>query len=37
MFDLSEVAEGAPFDYGSIGGYETLWFLKAEALAEELI
>ena len=35
--DLSDVAEGTPFDYGSIGGYETLWFLKAEALAEELI
>ena len=37
VIDLSDVAEGTPFDYGSIGGYETLWFLKAEALAEELI
>ena len=29
--DLSNVAEGQRFDYRSIGGYETLWFLKDEA------
>ena len=37
LIDLSGIADGTPFDYALIGGYETLWFLKAEALAEELI
>ena len=37
VIDLRGLADGTPFDYASIGGYETLWFLKAEALAEELI
>ena len=35
--DLRGIANGTPVDYASIGGYETLWFLKAEALAEGLI
>jgi hypothetical protein len=29
--DLSNIADKQPFDYPSIGGYETLWDLKAEA------
>jgi hypothetical protein len=29
--DLSSVNNGDPFDYQSIGGYETLWRLKGEA------
>ena len=32
--DLSNIANGTPFEYGSIQGYETLWLLKAEALDE---
>ncbi|HEX9392424.1 MAG TPA: hypothetical protein VF928_14020 [Usitatibacteraceae bacterium] len=29
--DLSHVVNGSPFSYESIGGYETLWFMKAAA------
>jgi hypothetical protein len=35
--DLSKIAEDQPFDYASIGGFETLWFLKDEARAEDLL
>jgi hypothetical protein len=35
--DLSGVAEGQVFTYDSIGGYETLWFLRAEARASGLL
>ncbi|HEY6288278.1 MAG TPA: hypothetical protein VIW48_02425 [Nitrospiraceae bacterium] len=35
--DLSQVADQQAFDYSSIGGYETLWYLKAESRAEGLI
>ena len=37
VIDLRGIDNGTPFDYALIGGYETLWFLKAEALAEGLI
>lgn len=29
--DLSNIADKQPFEFPSIGGYETLWHLKAEA------
>lgn len=35
--DLSHVADHQPFDYSFIGGYETLWQLKAEAHAKGLL
>lgn len=35
--DLSKIADKQPFDYPSIGGYETLWDLKVEARAEGLL
>jgi len=35
--DLSQVADQQAFDYFSIGGYETLWYLKEESRAEGLI
>jgi hypothetical protein len=35
--DLSQVADQQAFDYSSIGGYETLWYLKEESRAEGLI
>jgi len=35
--DLSQIADNQPFDYASIGGYETLWFLKAETRANGLL
>ncbi|MEO7863412.1 MAG: hypothetical protein ABIU05_23845 [Nitrospirales bacterium] len=35
--DLSAINDGQPFDYESIGGYETLWWLKVEAQACKLI
>jgi len=35
--DLSPIAAGQIFDYASIGGYETLWHLKAEARANGLL
>lgn len=35
--NLSAVADKQPFDYSSIGGYETLWGLKKESRAEGLI
>ncbi len=31
------IADGQAFDYQSIGGYETLWLLKAEAYANSLL
>ncbi|MGH9425078.1 MAG: hypothetical protein ACRD2L_02050, partial [Terriglobia bacterium] len=34
--DLRAV-DGKPFDYEAIGGYETLWLLKAEARANGLL
>ena len=35
--DLSAIGDGTPFEYASIGGHETLWLLKDDALAEGLI
>ena len=35
--DLSDIGDGTPFEYACIGGHETLWLLKDEALAEGLI
>jgi len=35
--DLSSVKDNQPFDYSSIGGYETLWLLKDEAQAKGLL
>ncbi len=35
--DLSKIADNQPFDYSSIGGYETLWSLKAEARVNGLL
>lgn len=35
--DLSAILLDQPFDYGAIGGYETLWFLKDEALAHGML
>ena len=35
--DLSKITDQEPFDYSSIGGYETLWQLKAEARAKGLL
>ena len=37
VIDLSVIKDGTPFEYASIGGYETLWFLKDDASAECLI
>ena len=37
MVDLSVIEDGRIFNYASIGGYETLWLLKEEALTEGLI
>ena len=37
VVDLSVIENGTAFDYASIGGYETLWFLKDGASAEGLI
>jgi len=35
--DLSEIDNGRPFDYSSIGGYETLWLLKDEAKKNHML
>ena len=35
--DLARIADKQPFDYSSVGGYETLWLLKAEAVAIGLL
>lgn len=35
--DLSSIRDGQPFDYASIGGYETLWLLRAEAQSRYLL
>ncbi len=35
--DLSQIPDKQPFEYSSIGGYETLWFLMAEARAKNLL
>lgn len=35
--DLSKIADKEPFDFDAIGGYETLWHLKAEARAKGLL
>lgn len=35
--DLSLITDGQPFDYSSIGGYETLWLLRADAQAGGLL
>ena len=35
--DLSDIADKQPFEYPSIGGYETLWHLKAEARDNDLL
>lgn len=35
--DLSDVENGQDFTFESIGGYETLWFLKASAYANGLL
>ena len=35
--DLSHVVDQQPFDYSSIGGYETLWLLRAEAHEKGLL
>lgn len=35
--DLSQVTNGQAFDYSSIGGYETLWILKNEAEAQQML
>jgi hypothetical protein len=37
VVDLSNVSNGQAFDYSSIGGYETLWFLKNEAKAHQIL
>jgi hypothetical protein len=35
--DLSRIENEQPFEYASIGGYETLWLLKADAHAYGLL
>lgn len=35
--DLSVINNGDPFNYGSIGGYKTLWLLRDDAYACKLI
>lgn len=35
--DLSAISDGTPFDYDTIGGYETLWLLRASALSIGLL
>ncbi len=35
--DLSDFNDGHHFDYGSIGGYETLWLLRDDAYSCKLI
>lgn len=35
--DLSQIPNEQPFEYSTIGGYETLWFLKDEARAKNLL
>ena len=35
--DLSGIGNGTPFEYASIGGHGTLWFLKDEAASEGMI
>ena len=37
IVDLLRVTNGQAFDYTSIGGYETLWFLKDDAYANGLL
>ncbi len=37
IIDLSQIADGQIFDYTSIGGYETLWFLKDESYSAGLL
>jgi len=37
IVDLTQISDGQPFDYASIGGYDTLWHLKEESRAEGLI
>jgi len=37
IVDLTNIKNGQPFDYPSIGGYETLWWLKDVALKNGLI
>ena len=37
IIDLSSITDGRIFDYQSIGGYETLWLLKAEAVRHGLL
>jgi hypothetical protein len=29
--------DGQPFDYSAIGGYETLWLLRAEAASRGML
>jgi len=35
--DLSRIPDKQPFDYSSVGGYETLWLIKEEARANGLL
>ncbi len=37
IIDLSSITDKQPFDYLSIGGYETLWMLRDEAKAKGLL
>ena len=37
VIDLSPISNGHPFDYSSIEGYETLWFLRDEARTHQML